>query len=271
MCSGEVLLPSDVGALYLDVKGDLSVNWAGNITKTKGAFELGGMLDGSWEPEYLSNVFKLHDPEVRLFLTQECNVNCTVDLKRLYLASEEISLSQGESFKVGLLNNEFNISRFTPTSHVETQSTLLLKMRNSTNPLLLKMTSEWEGKNREFLYDGVMLQPWTPMGTDMVTVNKGYLKFNMTLTGNPTRISKAHIDGLVSARFADMPVNTTLRILANIQAPGLKNACSVLKDLPIPSVGALFDAMGLEVVKDIITLDGNMEAGYIDVEGIDDD
>ena len=33
----------------------------------------------------------------------------------------------------------------------------------------------------------------------------------------------------------------------------------------IPSIGALFDAMGLEVVKDIITLDGNMEAGYIDV------
>ena len=150
-------------------------------------------------------------------------MNCTVDLKRLYLASEEISLSQGESFKVGLLNNEFNISRFTPTSHVETQSTLLLKMRNSTNPLLLKMTSGGEGKNREFLYDGVMLQPWTLMGTDMVTVNKGYL----TLTGNPDEDKqKAHIDGLVSARFADMPVNTTLRIFANIQAPGLKTHAS---------------------------------------------
>ena len=88
----------------------------------------------------------------------------------------------------------------------------------------------------------------------------------MTLTGDPTRISKAHIDGLVVARFADMPVNTTLRkCLPNVQSSRTTRRVRRFEDLPVPSIAALFNAMGLTTLADIVMLDGNLEAGFVDI------
>ena len=267
-----VILPADVGALYLDVQGDLRVDWGGNVTTTKGQFVLGGRLDGTWTPEFLNTaLFKLSNPSVRLFIAQECaEVNstsvCTAWLEKIFLASKEISLSEsGGGAKIGLLDNEFNITRFRPTSAVQSMSTLHLAEENNTEPLFLKMETEWEGKNREFKYSGKMLKPWNPMGSGFVRVHEGHLNLNLSVSQKSSRILAANIDGLVSAQFANIPINTTLRIVAAIKAPGLKDACIVLKDLPIPTIGELFDAMGLPTMADLVNLNGNLEAGYVDV------